>query len=76
MNRANWQRAGTGHGGGSSQQADSEYSLELVRSCAVSYVLALDAGGLRVDHQEHQYESRAGSDFAGVAFRCLDGMIA
>ena len=50
--------------------------LELVQLCSVSYVLALDAVGLLVHLQEHQYESRAGSDFAGVAFTCFDGMIA
>jgi hypothetical protein len=50
--------------------------LELVQLWTVLYVLALDAVGLLVDLEEHQYESRAGSDFAGVALTCFDGMIA
>jgi hypothetical protein len=37
--------------------------------------LVLDAVGLLVHLQEHQYESRAGSDFAGAAFLCFDGII-
>jgi hypothetical protein len=47
-----------------------------VHQCSVSYILDLDAAGFLVDLQEHQYESRAGSDIAGVAFTCFDGMIA
>ena len=50
--------------------------LELVQLCSVLYVLALDAVGVRVDLEGHQYESRAGSDFAGAAFTCFDGVIA
>jgi hypothetical protein len=54
-------------------QMTVKFAVEL---CCVSYIVAVDAVGLLVHLQEHQYESRAGSDFAGVAFTCFEGMIA
>ena len=50
-----------------------KFAVEL---CCVSYIVAVNAVGLLVHLREHQYESRAGLDFAGAAFTCFDGMIA